>query len=224
MQLSSGDKKIAVFDLDGTLTYKDTYVDFLLFCMKKRPLRILRGGELILYLCLYKAGLRSNHWLKAKYLGTVAGGLGGAEFDSLCDQFSARTIERNIKPKALAELNRLKVQGYTLILATASFGFYAERLFAELGMDHLLCSQAKLDASGRIIGALDGKNCLGDEKANRIQQLCEAEKWDDIELAYSDDLVDLPMFSLANQAFVIDPSASAASRARELGYPVLHWR
>lgn len=220
---SGNNGNIAVFDLDGTITYKDTYVEFLLFCLKKRPLRILRGGELVLYLLLYKTGLRSNHWLKAKYLGTVAGGLGGHELENICAEFCARTVAQNIKPKALAELSRLKAQGVTLVLATASFSFYVECLSAELKMDHLLCSKAKFDTEGRITGALDGKNCIGAEKANRLKLLMDSQGWKNIDSAYSDDIVDLPLFSLAEKAFVVDPKTKTAVRAEELGFPVLAW-
>ena len=217
-------RKIAVFDLDGTITFKDTYVDFLLLCLKKRPLRILRGGELILYLLLHKAGFKSNHWLKAKFLGTVAGGLGGVELENICKEFCVNTFERNIKPKAISELNSLRSQGYTLVLATASFSFYVERLYEELNMDYLLCSKAKLDANDRITGALEGKNCIGSEKARRLQLLIEAQNWNKIERAYSDDIVDLPLFKMAENAFVIDPKAATKDSANKLDYPVLTWR
>ena len=221
---SVGNSKIAVFDLDGTITYKDTYVEFLLLCLKKRPLRILRVGELVLYLFLYKTGLRSNHWLKAKYLGTVAGGLGGYELETISAEFCAKTMAKNIKPKALAELSRLKAQGVTLVLATASFSFYVECLSAELEMDYLLCSKAKLDSEGRITGALDGKNCIGVEKANRLKLLMNLQGWKNISSAYSDDIVDLPLFSMAEKAFVVDPKTKTAARAEELGLPILAWR
>lgn len=221
---SSGGSKIAVFDLDGTITYRDTYVDFLLFCFRKRPLRVLRGGELIVYLLMYKAGYRSNHWLKSKYLGTIAGGLGGAELEGICEEFCLNTVKRNFKPKALAELNSLKKRGYTLVLATASFGFYVERLYSELKMDHLLCSNAKLDSRGRLTGDIEGKNCIGSEKADRLQALCNTLSWDNISLAYSDDIVDLPLFEMADKAFLVDPAGKTAARAEQLGYPILNWR
>lgn len=221
---SVGSGEIAVFDLDGTITYKDTYVEFLLFCLKKRPLRVLRGGELVLYLLMYKTGLRSNHWLKAKYLGTVAGGLGGHELEKISAEFCAKTVAQNIKPKAMAELARLKAQGVTLVLATASFSFYVECLSAELKMDHLLCTKAKLNTKGGITGAIDGKNCIGVEKANRLKLLMESQGWNYISSAYSDDIVDLPLFTMAEKAFVVDPKTKTAARAEELGFPVLAWR
>ena len=218
-----GQQKIAVFDLDGTITYKDTYVAFLLLCLKKRPLRVLRGGELVFYLLVHKAGLRTNHWLKAKYLGTVAGGLGGTQLDDIVEEFCVATIEKNIKPLALAEMDKLRSQGYTLVLATASFGFYVERLFRSLNMDYLLCSKAMLDTDGKITGDLDGKNCIGDEKASRLKALMMDQKWNSIARAYSDDLVDLPLFKMADMPLVVDPAGTSAVKAKALEFTVLNW-
>lgn len=224
VQTSGGVSRIAVFDLDGTITRKDTYVDFLVFCLMKRPSRLLRGGALVVYLIAYKAGLRSNHWLKAKYLGTVAGGLGGEKLDKISTEFCARTVRRNFKPEAIAELKRLKEQGITLVLATASFDFYVNKLFTALDMDYLLCTKAALDDAGTLTGALDGKNCLGAEKANRVQQLCVEKNWQSVERAYSDDIVDLPLFQMASEALVVDPKLATKSRAAALGYQILNWR
>ncbi len=216
--------KIAVFDLDGTITAKDTYVDFLLHCLTRRPLRMFRGPELIVCLLLYKAGLRSNHWLKARYLGAIAGGLGGKKFQKLCDEFCQKTLACNIKPKALAELSRLRSEGYVLVLATASFSFYVNGLFDALNMDHLLCSDAMVDDQGRITGSLNGQNCIGAEKARRLQALCDEKQWESITCAYSDDIVDLPLFEMANEAYVVDPGKATDAKAKSLGYVILDWR
>ncbi len=223
-QSTNREIKIAVFDLDGTITCKDTYVDFLIFCLLNRPSRIFCGGALVFYLLVHKAGLRSNHWLKAKFLGTVAGGLGGEKLEKICVEFCARTVKNNFKAEALSELNRLKEQGFLLVLATASFDFYVNRLFTALNMDYLLCTRAALDSTGMLTGALDGRNCIGAEKARRLQQLCEANNWQSIQLAYSDDIVDLPLFQMADKALVVDPKPLTDSRAVALGYQILIWR
>lgn len=226
MSVQSKDKKfrIAVFDLDGTITRKDTYVDFLVFCLKKRPSRILCGGALVVYLLFHKAGYRSNHWLKAKFLGTVAGGLGGYKLEEICREFCIRTAAKNFKPSALAELNQLREDGFQLVLATASFDFYVHGLFELLNMDHLLCSKAQLDSNGKLTGALDGRNCIGAEKANRLRDLCAEQGWPKIERAYSDDIVDLPLFQMAEKALVVDPKPATESQADGLGYEVINWR
>ncbi len=221
---SSAEQKVAVFDLDGTITYRDTYIEFLLFCLRKRPVRVLRGGALLLYYCAYKLGFRSNHWLKAKFLGAVAGGLGGERLKSLCEDFSEKTVKTNIKPRAIDELKRLKQKGYVLVLATASFEFYVAQLCDALGMDHLLCTKAELDGGGCITGELDGKNCIGAEKGRQLEELKKECRWLEISRAYSDDKVDLPLFQLARVALVVDPKEATKKVASEKGYTVLLWR
>jgi len=216
--------KVAVFDLDGTLTFNDTYVDFLLLCLKRHPIRLLRGGNLIVYLLMYKAGFRSNHWLKAKYLKTVAAGLPAVQFDCLCEAFSEKTIESNIKPKALFELDRLRQAGYCLVLATASFDFYVGHLFKTLKMDYLICTKSVRDPAGRITGEIDGKNCIGVEKARQLVELANASGWRTVDCAYSDDKVDLPLFEMANKALVVDPCPKTASLALERDFEILIWR
>jgi len=195
--------KVAVFDLDGTLTFKDTYVQFLLYCFKKHPARLLRGVNLLVYLAMYKSGLRTNHWLKARYLKTVAAGIALEKFESLCEEFCHRTIENNIKPKAMHEIERLREAGYVV---------------------HLLCTASAVDGSGCITGEIDGKNCIGAEKARRVTALMEASGWVAIDSAYSDDRVDLPLFEMATHAFVVDPGSTTELLAKERNFQVLNWR
>lgn len=216
--------RIAVFDLDGTVTRTDTYVDFLLFCLRKKPARLICLPALTAYLLVHKAGFRSNHWLKARYLGAVAGGMPRAQLDTTCEEFVRRTMQSNVKQLALKELSRLREEGFILVLATASFGFYVHSLAEALGFDEVLCTEARFDDDDRLTGVLDGENCIGEEKARRIQNLLADRQWGRVDVGYSDSKVDLPMLEMAGQALVIDPRPSTAKIAGVKGYKVLHWR
>ena len=104
--------RVAVFDLDGTVTRHDTYVDFLLYCLRRKPLRLLTLPALASYLLVHKAGFKSNHWLKARYLEAVVGGTTRTDLEDICKEFVARTLVKNIKQPALDELSRLREEGY----------------------------------------------------------------------------------------------------------------
>ena len=216
--------RIAIFDLDGTVTRYDTYVDFLLYCLRQKPLRLLTLPALTSYLLVHKAGFKSNHWLKARYLEAVAGGMTRTELEDLCKLFVARTLAKNIKQPALDELSRLRGEGYTLVLATASFGFYVRSLATELGFDEVLCTEALFDDTDKLTGKLDGENCIGSEKARRISVLSSERGWADIELGYSDSKVDLPMLEMVGRALVIDPKPATEKVAASKGFEVLRWR
>ena len=57
-----------IFDLDGTLTKKDTYLPFLGLCLREFGLRKLSAIVLPLYVLLYKFSIISNHQLKEIFL------------------------------------------------------------------------------------------------------------------------------------------------------------
>ena len=216
--------RVAVFDLDGTVTRRDTYVDFLLYTLAKRPARLVCLPALAWYLLVHKLGMQSNHWLKARYLGAVAGGLSKGQLAEICENFVSRTRAKNIKQPALDELARLRHEGYVLVLATASFGFYVRNLSAALKFDEVLCTEALFDDNDELTGELDGKNCIGVEKARRIAVLLSERGWSKVELGYSDSKVDLPMLEMADRALVVDPSVSTQKVAVEKGFEILWWR
>jgi HAD superfamily hydrolase (TIGR01490 family) len=218
------EQRIAIFDLDGTLSRRDTFVEFLLFCLRKKPQRLVCLPALIVWLVAHKAGFRSNHWLKARYLRSVAGGLEQGELSVLADQFVDLTLAKNIKHPALQELSRLRSEGYVLVLATASFGFYVYTLAEQLGFDEVLCSEAQFDGQSRLTGNISGKNCIGTEKARRIKLLADERGWGKLELGYSDSRVDLPMLEMVDTALIVDPSRRTAKVANERGYSILNWR
>lgn len=219
-----GETSVAVFDLDGTITRRDTYVQFLLFCLRSMPQRLLRIPLLVVYLIIHKVGLRSNHWLKAIYLRTVVGGVGGARLEDLCEKFYQSTMANNIKQGALAELAELRGKGYKIVIATASFDFYVYKVANALLADEVLCTVAELDKKGCVTGNIAGRNCLGEEKASQVMQLISSRGWSGVNRAYSDDKVDLPLLNMAEIALVVDPKPATEMVAGKLGYKILRWK
>lgn len=215
--------RVAVFDLDGTITRRDTYVDFLLYCFRCMPGRLLSAPLLVWALVLYKAGFRSNHWLKARFLGLIAGGVDSDKLEVLASHFCKKVLRHDVKKGALDEIQKLKAEGYKIVIATASFGFYVEKLATALEADALLCSNARLDDNGCIKGELQGLNCIGEEKARRVQELLCDKGWTHVERAYSDHKVDLPLLKMSNIAVVVDPKPATESVAGEYDFQIVRW-
>lgn len=220
----SKDVLVAVFDLDGTITRRDTYVHFLLFCLRCKPVRLLKSPMLVVYFCMYKSRMRSNHWLKARFLRLVIGGTGEQELTRLATRFCNLTMQSNIKKDALDEILRLRDSGYKIVLATASFGFYVEEIAKALSVDELLCTTAQVDHAGRLTGEIEGLNCIGEEKARRLEILKSQKGWNSIARAYSDDMVDLPLWKMAKVALVVDPKPATEVVAGQYEYPILLWK
>jgi len=173
---------------------------------------------------VYKCGLRSNHWLKSQFLKTVAGGTSRQTLLEIAGRFVVNDAKKNVKPQALAELERLRQAGYKLVLATASFDFYVELYFEALNMDALVCTRAEFNASDELTGSIDGRNCIGEEKRVRVSALLRETGFDTVARAYSDSEVDLPLLRMAGTAVVVDPKPATRKVAGSMQYDVVSWR
>ena len=165
-------QNIAIFDLDGTITRSDTYLGFLLFLLRKKPLRLLRCYFLPVAVVLFKLKLKNNSWLKKTFLGAIAGGFTREQIDQLCDQYLLEVVEQDFSPSALQAIQQHQQQGDRLILASASYDFYVSRIGQKLGFDEILCTRS-LWKDGHLLGDIDGQNCYGPEKLERVQTSLE---------------------------------------------------
>src|SRR4051812_42040221 len=100
-------KAIAFFDFDGTITTKDTLLEFIKFT--KGNSRFLTGFLLNSpYLLAYKLNLIPNQTAKEKVMEYFFKGTSLAEFQKQCDAFAMEVVPKLIRPKALAELKQLQ--------------------------------------------------------------------------------------------------------------------
>ena len=118
-------KKIALFDLDHTIISKDCFVELVLYIFKKNPKALIY----IPYLFLegIKKVFRIIDLTKMKSAWLLI--LKDYDQESLAEfskSFVENKILKYIKPGFLEEFKKLKQNGYTTVLATASFEFYAK--------------------------------------------------------------------------------------------------
>jgi HAD superfamily hydrolase (TIGR01490 family) len=161
-------REVAVFDLDGTITDCDTYVEFLKLCLIRQPSRLVRSVHLPGALLLHKAGYYDNAWLKETFLTAIAGGYAEGRIAELAHSLVSGLLEKHVRSGARDAIRRHRDAGHRLLLATASFDFYVASLAEELGFDEVVCTTAARDAGNRILGKIDGKNCYGAAKVEAV--------------------------------------------------------
>lgn len=216
--------RIAIFDLDGTITRTDTFLRFLILALRRTPARWLRAPLLGIAVLLFVTKQRSNSWLKAYFLRQVVGGRPRLAVDACVRAHVEATLASHVLDPALAEIDRLKQAGARLVLASASPDLYVEKLAQHLGFDEVLCTRVGRDAFGAWTGALDGDNCYGSEKKRRVDAYLAAvgAGWDDVAF-YSDHHSDLPLIEAAATSFAVNPTPRLARAAAERGVAVLDW-
>jgi hypothetical protein len=80
-------QRFAIFDLDRTITQRDTYVAFLLKFLLNSPSKVIFSSWLPIAVLMHKIGLRDNTWLKTVFLRSIAGGASKLEIETLSERF-----------------------------------------------------------------------------------------------------------------------------------------
>jgi len=213
----------AIFDLDGTISRRDTYLAYLAGFALRHPKRWRRMPGLPFDVLRFKLGLKDNTWLKQRFLSAVLGGVSRQSLRAWTATFNERLMRRGLRPRALRQIRKHKEQGYRLILISASPDLYVDDLSRRLGFSESICTCVEWDANGRLTGRLDGKNCYGAEKCVRLKRYFGEDRRHWHVIAYSDHHSDLPLLTWANQGVAVSPTRRLAHEARRKGLAILSW-
>lgn len=219
--------KIAVFDLDRTITRRGTYLPFLVFAAwRRQPWRLAFLPAALAAMAGYKLGLMTRGQLKERMLAWLLGAPERTVVAALAMAFVERLMAQGLKPGALAAIAAHRAAGDRLILATASFDFYAREFARRLGFCGLVATRAAWDQAGRLLPRIDGANCYGPAKLAMLRAHLRQAGIEEGSLHlvfYSDDRADLPTLEWARQGYVVDPRRGFARQARRMGFPILAW-
>ena len=190
-------RRIAFFDFDGTITTKDTLLEFIKF--SKGSLSFYRGFLLYSpYLIAYKIRLISNQLAKEKILRHFFGNIPLEEFTQTCNAFADNALPALIRPRALQQIRNHQSAGILVVIVSASPENWLSCWTRKMG---LALIGTRLEVKNNYLtGNIIGKNCHGEEKVSRIRNEYELNQYTDI-YAYGDSRGDKPMLALATKPF-----------------------
>lgn len=216
------DKQVlAIFDLDETLTIKDTYLSYLVSYLKLKPKKIFRCWKLPLDVFGFAIGIRNNSWLKEQFLRAILKGESVTEKKEDNKAFVTDLISNGLNVSAQTKLIEHQEKGHRVILLSASLDFYVTDIGEALGITEVLATKTEVK-DGILTGNLGGPNLKGSKKVNIIQEYMGGDR-DKYEItAYGDDESDLPLLEWVDQGYLINPTAKLKSIA---GKPIkfLNW-
>lgn len=189
--------KLVLFDFDGTITSKDSFMHFLRFTFAWYK-RLLAFIGLLPYLLLYFLGWMSNERAKEKVFVVFFGGLGVDDFNSKCERYCSEALPAILKESALKRIEEHREKGDQLALITASVEPCIHPFAKKWGFT--LVATRLEQVNGKLTGKIDGNNCFGPEKVRRIRELFNPDDFDKI-IAYGDSEGDREMLALADEAY-----------------------
>lgn len=190
------DKKLVLFDFDGTITTRDTFIEFIRF-VSGAPKFYLGFMFLLPVLILYKLKLIKNWRAKEIVFAFFFKGMPEKTFQSYGDVYATAQLPKLIRPKALQKIEEHRAAGDEIYLVTASSAAWIQSWANTVGITILGTQWAVAD--GKITGRIDGINCYGIEKVNRIKRAIDLSKFGTI-VAYGDTRGDREMLALAHES------------------------
>ena len=158
-------KKICAFDFDGTLTTKDTLLEFIRFAKGTLAFGwgFMRYAHLLV---LMKLGLYPNWKTKQKVFAHFFGGMTLDDFDTICQEFTASS-RYLLRPKGIETINQALSEGSEVLIVSASIDNWVQPFFPQV---KVLGTQIEVK-DGKLTGRFLTKNCYGEEKVNRLKAI-----------------------------------------------------
>lgn len=212
--------RVAVFDLDGTITRRDTFLPYLRGWLRRHPDRRRAWPAVTAVLGFLCAG-RDRGRLKSDLLKAYMAGAALAEVGSWSEEFVAGLGDAELRPGALAAIARHRAAGDRLVLLSASVDLYVPRIGERLGFEETICTGVAWRGD-RLDGALTTANRRGAEKRRCIEELRARHPGRRI-AAYANSRSDLAHLAAVEEPLLVNGDRRARRRASARGIPAADW-
>lgn len=220
--------KIAIYDMDRTITFRGTYTPFLLHVAKAMaPWRLLFAPFVVLAMLAYVLKLIPRKRLKEINQWLMIGGQ--VRRDRLAphiENFADTVMRNNVRAGALERIAQDRAEGYRLVMATASYRLYVEAIAQRAGFDDVIATDHMGQDMDYVRARIAGENCYDVAKLTMIREWMARESIDREQAyvrAYSDHVSDEPMLGFADEAYATNPHPPLARLAQEKGWQRFDW-
>lgn len=213
-------EKLAIFDVDFTLTKRETLLEFYIFMIKKYPRLILHAPAALLASILFFIGAFSAKKTKELFISFI-NGISQDKMEYLVKEFYDVKLSKIFYKDAIEKIKDLKNNGYKIYLISASGEFYLKTLYNINEVDKIIGTIFSIE-DGKYHNKIVGENCKGYEKVHRLKKYLKDSNINvDFENSYmfSDSLSDLPLFNLVGNPYLINFKKKDSS-----GIKVLNWK
>ena len=190
---------VAVFDLDGTITRRDTLLPFL---RRARGLWPTSSALLVESLAITRAmlGAAGRDGAKERLLVRLLAGHDAATLALAADAYAEVVVRSGLRRDVAARVAQHRERGDAVIIISASPELYVAPIGRNLGVDAVLGTRLEVGADGRLTGRYEGRNCRGPEKVMRLRAWMH-ERFGDEQVqvfAYGDSAGDNELLAMAD--------------------------
>ncbi|MCR3757753.1 HAD-IB family hydrolase [Clostridium felsineum] len=212
-------KKLAIFDVDYTLTKKETLFEFYKFMVKKNPKMIIKLPKILVAGILFFIKVLDAGTAKEMFISFIDG-VKEEDMKKQVKEFYDVRLSKILYVDAINTMKKLKSEGYEVVLISASAEFYLNELYNIKEVDRIIGTRFT-NENGIFNRKIVGENCKGEEKVRRLKEVLNKEKIEvDFKNSYmfSDSLSDMPLFKLVGHPYLVNP------RKKDNNIKALKWK
>jgi HAD superfamily hydrolase (TIGR01490 family) len=220
--------RIAIYDMDKTITVRATYAAFLThMAVERAPWRLVLLPVVGIVTLAYVLRLLTRARVKEINQALLMGShVRRAAIMPAVERYADKVVAGNVRAEALAQIAADKAAGYRLVIASASYRLYVEPIARRLGFEGVIATDHFAQDIDYVRARIAGENCYDRAKLRMIEAWMAREGIDRKNAhirAYSDHVSDAPMLMFADEAFAANPHEPLEKLAKDEGWPVLHW-
>jgi len=222
-------KKIALFDLDGTLITGHLWLGMVKHHLKTKKNLLPTFWYLISHMGLmpfWKLHLISTEKYYQSWAEDLPKTIKGIEMDKTKEIFNWLSDEYllpTLKNKVFERLKKHQKEGFLTILTSGSIQNLLNTIASRLNIDFAVGTELEIvkdKFSGRIIPP----TCFGEGKVEKVKKFL-AEKKLNINFkesfAYSDSFFDLPLLKMVGNPVVVEPDKKLLEIAKNKGWQII---
>lgn len=207
--LPGAERRVVIFDFDGTLVGRDSVLDFCFRYAASRPWRFLLLA--LVAPCAAWCWLRSTRRAASVLLWALTLGTSTRRFVLALRQYSAAVLPRYAHPRLVDEVRTHLQDGAYVLLATGSLPTLVRGFLRTQGLPPLPVAGSRLVR--RHGGLVAVTHCVGKTKLRELERRFAITAWSQV---YTDSWADAPLMSRAQVVTLVGASDATQLRARSL--------
>ncbi len=211
-------EKLALFDIDYTITRKETLMQFFKYMVFKDCKNIIYIPRAIYCGLMFSIKVYDERKVKETFLKFIKNKKRD-ELSEITKDFYERVLKNILYKDALDMMKKLKAEGYLIYLISASPEFYINEFYNIAEVDHIIGTRFCFD-NEIFMTKMDGENCKGKEKVQRLKEFLKEKNINvDFKNSYmfSDSLSDKPLLDLVGNGYLINYRKNSS-------FKVLKWK
>ncbi|MCM1348347.1 MAG: HAD-IB family hydrolase [Firmicutes bacterium] len=192
---------VALFDFDGTLINRDSFVEFAKFSLS--PWRLGVGIMRSLpWLISWKIGKTSSHKAKERLFRNLYRGARGRWFETKCRLFADK-LDTMVCQATMDALKQCKKNEFDIAIISASIGTWIRPWAERHGIYCVIATEAEIE-NGRLTGNFATPNCRGEEKLRRFKEFENRQRRGYDLYVWGDSDGDKPLMEYADKSYLVN--------------------